>query len=52
MQYQIFPKQLKSQEYVFLEKMKSVTVNYVCICASNELPREGAQPAVGEKATD
>jgi len=52
MQYQIFPKQLISQEHVFFKKIKSVTVNCVSICVSNELPREGAQPAVGEKAKD
>jgi hypothetical protein len=32
--------------------MKSITVNYVYICVSNELPTEGVQPAVGEKAKD
>jgi len=52
MQYQIFRKQLISQEHVFFNKMKSITVNYVYICVSNELPREGEQPAVGEKAKD
>ena len=51
-QYQIFPKQLISQEYFFFNKMKSITVNYVDICVSNELPREGEQPAAGEKAKD